>query len=477
MLITIDKQSTNTLIRQIYNQIRSQILNGKLPAGKKLPATRELAVDLSVSRNVVIEAYELLMAEGFLESKRGSGTYVAQGVCLDWEKFESSSTPENHLPVEQKITFIDFRSGVPDLNAIPQKKLAQLAYKTWVHSSKTAFSYDLPAGNRELRESITQYLKRTRGVVCDPKQIIITSGSVQGLSLAAKTLLSSGKRVLIEDPSNKDIRKIFAAQGAEIVPGPVDENGLITELLSTNEQIDVIQVTPSHQYPLGGILPIRRRLELIRFAQKMGAYIIEDDYDSEYRYEGPPVSSLQGLAPERVIYLGTFSKILFPSLRLGYMILPKELFSEALNLKRLSDIHTNSQNQLVLAEFIKNGGLERHIARMKKIYRKKRDHFIKSLKTEYPNELRIWGSSTGIHLVVEFPGVHFDESILTKIKASGVGVYPVEEHAIKKDTHTQKLIFGYGHLSEMQIEEGIKLFSKTLNEIIVPLVKQASFET
>lgn len=457
-MFIIEKNTSTPFIRQIYDQIRIQILGGQLPEGDKLPSTREMAAHLGVSRNVVIEAYDLLLAEGYLVSRHGAGTFVTHGITLDWKPQHPPEIAKDKNSNQSISISVDFRSGIPELNTIPQKRLARLAYQAWLDSPHSTFSYGAPQGELELRVSIANYLMKTRGTLCNPENIIITSGSVQGLSLISQLLMEKNFKntIIIEDPSNKDIRKIFTLPENQIIPVPVDQEGLMTEFLPKQTPVNAIQVTPSHQYPLGGILPIRRRLELIRYAQNADAFIIEDDYDSEFRYEGPPVSPLQSLAPDRVIYLGTFSKILFPSLRLGYMILPENLLEIAKNIKRLSDIHSNSQNQLILAEFIRDGGLERHISRVKKIYRKRRDKLIECLNREFSNQVEIWGQSTGLHLVAAFKKIKFETELLSKIIASGVKVYPVDEHAFKTGDQLNKLIFGYGHLPEDVIEDGVK---------------------
>lgn len=224
----------------------------------------------------------------------------------------------------------------------------------------------------------------------------------------------------------------------------------------------LIVVTPSHQYPLGGLLPIQRRIELIQYARSSNAYILEDDYDSEFRYEGPPVSSLQGLDPERVIYLGTFSKILFPALRFGYLILPPALYEHCQKLKLHDDNHSHTFEQLALARFIETGDLERYILKNRKIYRKRRDILITSLRSYFPNII-ITGQSTGLHLVAEFPGINFDEYLTAKLRNAGVKVYPVTIHT-NDQAHSSKLILGYSHLTPEQMNEGIKRIATALHQ-------------
>ncbi len=459
-MINLKRNTKTPLTRQIYEQLRMRILKGDLKAGERLPSSRELAISLNVSRIIVVEAYELLMAEGFLESVTGSGTYVAAGACLNQHLILQSNHINNSLLVENSIhpDLIDFRSGIPALELFPRKKWASIAHQVCLDAPETLLSYDQPEGRFELREVIAAYLGQTRGVACDPGQILITSGSVQGLVLVAQTLLSPTVAVMVEDPANRDIRKIFSATGARVIPVTVDELGIRTDRIYQDIKPGLIQVTPSHQFPLGGNLPIQRRIELVEFARTTGCYLVEDDYDSEFRYQGPPVSSLQGLDPDKVIYLGTFSKILFPALRIGYLVAPWELVDKFRSLKRLSDMHTNSLNQLTLAQFIREGHLQRHIFRMKKVYQKRRDALINSLQYHFPEEVKIIGAATGLHLVAEFINYEFNITLLEKIAKKGLKVYPVESHSMIKGSHIKQLIFGYGHLKEELIEKGIKRF-------------------
>ncbi|CEH30146.1 HTH-type transcriptional regulatory protein GabR [compost metagenome] len=454
--IPINRSVDIPLIRQVYQHIRERILNGELHAGYKLPSTRELASDLDVSRNVILEAYDQLLAEGFIETRRGSGTFVAAGTYLtEHKKMHVPSSVYRCQDENKHSNVISFRSGIPELDLFPRKTWAKLSHSIWNEASPSAFGYDIPEGRPELREVLSRYLLKTRGVYCHPEQLVITSGATQALTLVAKLFLSAGDEVIMEDPITNDIQMIFASQGASLYPVPVDEHGMKTFLLPENKSPKFVFVTPSHQFPLGGTLPIQRRIELINYAREVGSYIVEDDYDSEFRYEGPPVSSLQGLELERVIYIGSFSKILSPALRMGYIILPPQLIESCRRLKWFTDLHTPSLDQLILARFIDEGYLERHIARMKKLYRSRRDVLIRCLKTTFSEQIKIFGESTGLHLVVEFQGCLFSKEVLEKMLYFGIRIYPVEDHAIEKGRHNNRLILGYGHLKPEEIEEGI----------------------
>jgi GntR family transcriptional regulator/MocR family aminotransferase len=455
--IAVDRAQATTLIKQIYDQIRLSIVRGDLRAGEQLPSTRQLARDLHVSRIVIVEVYDQLLAEGYIESRPGSGTYVAEGVYLEGVQGEhfvpAHATPDDK---PQSRDIIDFRSGVPALDCFPRRLWGQLGSQVCAELPALAFGYGPPEGCAELRRALTRYLVKARGVRCHPDQIMITSGAAQAFSLLARLLSVSGDEVIIEDPVTYEVPSIFAGAGLALQPIPVDENGMRTELLPSKGRRAFVFVTPSHQFPLGGILSIQRRIQLIQFARATDCYIAEDDYDSEFRYTGTPVSSLQELAPERVIYIGTLSKCLSPALRLGYMVLPEPLIEPCRRLKRLSDIHSPALEQYTLARFIDEGYLERHIMKMKKIYRRRRETLIAALTTHFPRDVHISGDATGLHLIAEFHGRTFTDQTLADLEDAGVRFYPVELHAIRKGCHQSKAILGYGNLTQDEIEEGVR---------------------
>ncbi len=464
--LAIDRSAAMPLVRQIYLGVRSKILQGELRSGDRLPSTRNLARELHVSRNVVIEAYDYLLSEGYIESRRGSGNYVAEGVYLEQKTDMARVSPQyedREQATEQPSgALIDFRSGIPALELFPRKTWGRLSQQVCKEASAEAFGYGKPAGSPELRTILCKYLQRSRGVCCDPRQIVITSGATQALSLIAKVLLTDKSTVVIEDPITHDIQTIFTAGGASLYPVPIDENGMKTELLPPGKRPGFVFVTPSHQFPLGGTLPIQRRLQLIRYACSEGCYIVEDDYDSEFRYEGPPISSIQGLDRDRVIYIGSFSKILSPALRLGYLVLPAALVERYQDAKWFTDLHTPTLEQLTLGRFIEEGQLERHVANVKKLYKKRRDCLRTALHRAFPGDVSILGSSTGLHFVAAFPGHSFTAEVVQKIREAGVRAYPVEDHTIVKGQHRDKIILGFGNVTEGDIEEGVHRLRRAL---------------
>ncbi|SCY45989.1 MocR-like pyridoxine biosynthesis transcription factor PdxR [Alkaliphilus peptidifermentans] len=459
--ITIDKKINIPIIQQIYSQIRDAILSGKLKEGNRLPSTRVVAQELNVSRNVVIEAYDQLVSEGYIQGHKGSGTYITEDLQIDILK--ESSSPQKQIPSKDQEASIkiNFRSGIPALDYFPHNRWGHI-YKSICSEIETKdLGYSETIGHPRLRKTLADYLQQMRKVKCHENQIIITNGAVQALSIIAQVLLKEGDRFIIEDPTNIDIRKSFERRGAIGMPIPVDEQGLKTGLLPQELHPKLILVTPSHQFPLGGVMPIARRLELIQYAKQKNCYIIEDDYDSEYRYEGYPIPSIQGLAPENVIYIGTFSKILSPALRIGYLILPEKLVDSCSKEKHIVDLHTETLTQLALERFIEEGQLLKHIRKMKKIYKRRQNLLIHELKSNFPH-IKIMGESTGMHLVAQWRDKTFTKEDLDKLRSEGLNIHCVCEYTVGRDQHLNQLIFGYGNVEEKMITEGISVLKRII---------------
>lgn len=454
LFIELDKGSKRSYTKQIYRQFREKILNGELKPGERLPATRALSSELSVSRNTILSAYDMLMSEGYVQGIIGSGVYVkhgAQAFHQPEKMVEAPSLEADDLP----HNMINFDSGIPALDLFPRGKWNRFITKAMNEAPLSALGYDYPEGRPELRRVLAAYLKKVRGVDCHPEQIMITAGTKQGLSLIAKCLLNEHSEVWLEDPTNRNVKEIFSYHTDHITPIAVDAQGIQTNLFPRNKAPTFLFVTPSHQFPMGGILSIQRRLELAQFARDTGCYIVEDDYDSEFRYDGEPLNSLFELNRQQVIYVGTFSKILFPSLRLGYLVLPYPLVEKCRHWKRLGDHHSNSINQLALMGFIESGELERHIMRSKKIYGKRRDFLLSLLEKYFPHKVKVYGAPAGMHIVAEFDGITFTKELVARLKDTGTYIVPVENHAMIKGNHSSQIILGYAHLNQTQMEEGI----------------------
>ena len=462
--IFLDKTKRRSFTKQIYMELRGKILSGELEGGKSLPSSRDLSRDLCVARNTVLTAYDMLISEGAAYSVAGSGFYVSPGV-----KYEPQNTAVNDQQTASLSDFvitkttINFDSGLPSLDLFPRSKWNRTVSRAFLNAPVSALGYDDPQGRPEFRKILCSYLKKTRGISCGPEQIVVTAGTKQGLSLVAKCLLHSKSKVWIENPSNANVKLIFSYYTHKITPFEVDAQGLQPGLFPVKGKPTLIFTTPSHQFPMGGILPMQRRIELVRFARESGAYLLEDDYDSEFSYDAPPSNSLFELDGEHVIYVGTFSKVLFPSVRLGYLVVPLCLIPQMRELKRLADHHSNSAYQLALMQFIENGDLERHIRRMKIEYRKRRDCLLELLHTRFGARVRIQGSAAGMHVVAEFEGVTFTEERIRRLLRSGVYVVPVENHSLTKGNHTNQIILGYAGLTKEAMTRGLDLLKTELD--------------
>lgn len=460
--LALDRSCAVSLTRQLYRQLREAILSGRLQSGERLSSTRELAGCLNVSRNIVIDAFEQLQAEGYLVGRHGSGVYVEERLFLPGPDVPPSQPSLLAAAQEgNKSGLVDFRSGLPWLEAFPQRKWGRMLKEVCESIPTDQWSYGAAEGTYELRNALVTYLRRNRGVVCRPEHIIITAGAVQALAVASRALLSTPAPVLIEDPANKDVARIFSLAGGTMLPVGVDRHGLVTAQLPQGVSPAFTFVTPSHQFPVGGHLPVQRRVELVQFSRNTRSFIIEDDYDSEFRYRGSPISSLQGLAPDRVIYVGSFSKSLFPALRLGCLVVPDELIEKCREIKRLTDMQCPALEQFAMARFIAEGHFARHITKMRKIYKAKRDLLLGELHACF-GPIECFGDSTGMHVVVRFPGKVFDQSLLAACRKKGVVVYPVEEHALIKGNYSDHVILGYGHLDPALISEGVSRLEAAL---------------
>ncbi len=462
-VISLDRTSKKSLTRQLYEQMQQRILSGVLTEGYKLLSTRAMANELGVSRNVVLEAYDQLTAEGYIESRTGSGTFVAAGAVYAAKESVSLKEVKTIGFKSFNPNIIDFRSGVPDLSQFPVNQWIRITRDVYQEATPAQLAYGSPEGRAELREAIAEYVRVHRGVRCHTEQVLVTAGTTQAIGLVSRIMLhSTNKNVMLEDPITSDIRYIIEGFGGVIHPVGVDENGLKTKDLRKLPKPLFIYVTPSHQFPLGITMPIQRRVDLLNFVSKTNTYLVEDDYDSEFRYDAMPVNSIQGLDPKRVIYLGTFSKTLCPSIRVGYIILPEELIERGRRLKWFADLHNATMDQLVLARFIKKGYFARHVAKMKKIQKRKREVLIRSMEKHFGDKVSILGSATGLHLTARFPGVRFNSELLQELEEKGVKVYPVEEHAIRAGFYEDTIIIGYGMLDPGRIEKGVEILASVL---------------
>ncbi|WP_026395808.1 PLP-dependent aminotransferase family protein [Acetobacterium malicum] len=459
--INLNRNQEESLAEQIYHELKESIFSGELKADEKLPSTRGLSEFLSVSRNVVMEAYEQLWAEGYLYAKEGSGTYVSDGICFERKETASpdKETQSDNLLFPSKR--VNFRTGVPDLNTIPIKRWGQI-YKTVTETLEgRSLDYQNSFGMHALRKQLSIYLKRVRGVSSRPENIMIVNGAAQAFSLLSR-MVGKDEAVLVENPISQGIVYTLRNNGVIIKTIPVDENGIVTAALPEKPP-KLIFTTPSHQFPTGVVLSIKRRIELIEYARKHNCLIVEDDYDSEFRYEGNPIQSLQNLDPERVIYVGTFSKILSPALRMGYLVLPECLVAEMQNEKYVADIHSPVLEQLTLAKFIEAGYLTQHIRKMKGIYLKRRNHLEACLKEKFGEDVSVTGTRSGMHLVAAFKSIVFDAELRKALNEKQIFVTTLGDYFLNDNVNSgqakkagdQALVLGYGNTDLKAIEEGI----------------------
>lgn len=453
--INIDRKSRISLWKQLYIYYKELILSGKLKSKDKLPSTRELARDLNISRNVVIDCYEQLMAEGYVYSQNSSGTYVCEGIKFQQVKMQTESHCNKS---DNGIEKISFRTGVPDLDSIPIDKWAQVYKESILNMEVTQMDYQNSFGNYELRSELSSYLERVRGVCASPDNILITNGAAQAFSLLCQ-LVKDQEYVLVENPLSYGILHTLENNHITMKPIRVDEYGMVTSELP-KQSPSLIFTTPSHQFPTGVVLPINRRIEMIKYAQKHDTYIVEDDYDSEFRFCGNPIQSMQYLDPEKVIYVGTFSKTLMQALRIGYMILPDKLLGKIENIKYSADLHSPNLEQIALARFIKIGLFDRHVSKMRRLYLKKRNYLIQCLEKEFGEGITITGAHTGMHFAAAFKDVIFDKDIMSRISDKNIEITAMNKHYICDNSTSiidNTLIFGYGNIKTEQIEKGIKL--------------------
>ncbi|MEI5997446.1 PLP-dependent aminotransferase family protein [Paraburkholderia bengalensis] len=479
-------REAGNLSRQLADALREAVRNGAIRPGDALPSTRLLAASLDVARGTVIEAYEQLIAEGFLESKGRSATRVASALALP-RAIEPPArrsrairrTARSRLPAPaaafaqiagefRPLAPVPFAISVPGGLTAPADIWRRLGNRVRAKGEGAPAGYADPLGARPLREAIAQYVRKSRSVRCDADQVLITSGTQQGLYLASQVLLEAGDPVWVENPAYRGLTAILEStgHGDSMIRVPVDAEGIDVEAgIGMARRARAAFVTPSHQYPLGMPLSMARRAALLAWARKVNAWVVEDDYDSELRYQGHPFPSLQGLDPERVVYLGTFSKILYPSLRLGYVIAPADLIDAFCGARVLMDRHPPNADQHLLAAFIAQGHLERHIRRVRNVYAEHRTQLIETLTRLLPTPLAwVEPGDQGMHLVLWLAkGV--DDRIVAELAAkSGVSVRAVSP-MYARDTARSGLVLGFGGFSAGQMQDASQRLAAVIHEV------------
>jgi GntR family transcriptional regulator / MocR family aminotransferase len=459
--LNVDRKSGVSMTCQLIAQMREAILYGRIEANSKMPPTRNLASELGVSRNTIIQVYEQLIAEGYLNGVIGSGTYAADlGEHLKVKKRPVNIVPENTRN-EQNGKAIAFYAGNPDVSAFPRTMWAKALKEACLYADKEAFGYGEPKGNIELRKALAGYLYRAKGIYCGSERVFIVPGTSAALEMVSALLYTEECAAAVEDPCLKFVRRAISKNGFNMIPVESDSQGMRTELLPEGSNIKLIYTAPSHQYPLGGVLSIARRLDLLDYARDYGAYIIEDDYDSEFRYIGEPIQPLWSLSDERVIYLGSFSNVFSPSLRMAYLILPQSLTERMEAALSKINIWVGTIEQIALANLIESKQFDRHVYRMKRLYDRKRKLLIRCLKEAFGTEIRISGELAGFYIMITPERDITDEDKKSMIK-NGVEADYAEDYAVIKGRHKNGIVLGYGNLSEAEIEEGVKRLKNAL---------------
>lgn len=445
LLVPLRRDAREPLARQLEHQLRDAVRSERLAPDATLPSSRALAAQVGVARGVVVAAYEQLVAEGYLVSRPGGSTRVAR----------VPGTPARPRPATNPSPFeIDFRPGRPDLREFPRTAWLRSVRRVMAAAPATSLGYLGGQGTAELREALATYLNRSRGTCISPQDLVISTGFAQGIQLVVTALLAGGaRRIGVEDPYHPDYRAMITRLGAEAVPVPIDDQGMRVELLE-GLRLDAVLVTPAHQYPTGAVLPPERRAALLEWAERHDGTIIEDDYDAEFRYDRDPIGAVQGLCSDRTVYAGTASKTLAPGLRLGWLAAPRRLVEPIAAAKMAADQGSGSFEQLALADFIESGELDRHLRRVRPIYRRRRDAMLAALDRHLPGALPV-GASAGLHLLAWLPPGADDIALVARAADAGIGLVPAST-AWCGARPRPGLVFGYAATEEARIGIGVE---------------------
>jgi GntR family transcriptional regulator/MocR family aminotransferase len=465
---------------QLARALKQAILDGRCATASRLPATRVLARELDLSRNTVLAAYEQLAAEGFIEGKVGSGCYVATFVqaraapvvtpqaahvrrpALARRGKRAEALYPRAIPGRQHRGLrYNLQYGLPMTN--PQ--LASAWRRELNHAAAHAQTdYPDPQGLPELRREVCAYLARRRGIVCAPEDVLIVAGTQQAFALAADVLVDEGDRVVFEDPHYQGARQLFEARGAKVVACRVDHDGLVTDALPSGNGTRLAVVTPSHQFPTGAVLSLARRIDLLARAERSGCWIIEDDYDGEFRYDARPLAALKSLdRTDRVVYIGTFSKVIFPALRLGYMVLPLGLRQAFVAAKWLTDRGCPAIDQAALARLIGSGAFERHLRQAAKVLKARRMALLAALRRYAGDFVQVADSSAGMHILAWLPRhTHAQaQALVARAQERGLGLYLIEPYFLKPSPRPG-LLLGYADLPPADLQAAMKIFAECL---------------
>ncbi len=488
--LPLDRSAAEPLFRQLYTQAKQAILRGTLAPGMQLPPTRELCRLLGVSRQTVLNAYEQLSAEGYLSGTVGRGTFISDQLPLAARTVQPAAAPGLLRPLSargqayagamRQVRYHDsalraFRPSMPGLDLFPFDVWSRLEARRWRrlghsggHGGGQHLGYSDPAGFAPLRELLCVYLRASRAVNCTPDQIVITTGSQQGLYLLSALLLAPGDQAWVESPGYPGAAAPLVATGARVCTVPVNAGGMDVAYGAAHyPQAKMVLTTPSHQLPLGVTMSLQRRLELLRWAAAARAWIVEDDYDSEYRYSGPPLASLQSLDRHGcTVYVGTLSKVLFPGLRLGYLVAPPALVESVVRAKAVIDRHSALPAQMVLADFLEGGHFGRHIKRTREAYRERRDTLVSGIATHLDDELVCGPLDAGLDLCVQFRCRRDEAAVASAALAAGIDVRALSYYAhpgASADCGVAPgLLLGFAAIKPAQIGEGVLALARLL---------------
>ena len=461
--IPIDRASSLPLFRQVTEGLRQLILTGALPPGFRLPGSRKLARELTISRNLVTNVYEQLEAEGYLVPKRGAGTFVASGSVLENYNQNDSEykTLSRKSPEETGPESISFKTAVP-MESFPKARWAETLRDAALYSPDEHWGYGQRTGLSSLREELRSYLHRSKGIQCRPDQIFIVDGTSQALIISSQVVGQSTGTVVIEDPLLDHVSGTLQNCYSNLISVPVDEQGLQTDRLK-ELCYDAVHVTPSHHHPLGYCMPVQRRIHLVESARKKGAVILENDYDSEFFFSHSPISSLQILAPDSVVHIGTFSGTMYPAIRLGYLVVPERLVDDFNSSMKESGYYSSMIKQTAMALFLKRGYYERHILSLKKQYRNKHNIIRQALDQHLPVPFDLPGIMCGQYQAVRFPDISFHPDFDIILKDEGVYCEMASQHSGNPETVRNILVLSFGALSENDIHKGIKRLANAID--------------
>ncbi len=458
-------EGNEPLYVQLYQVIRKQIEQGEIPANTKLPSIRQLSRTIGVGKITVEAAYQQLLAEGYIESRARSGFYAAAVEEYRESKERNSEIASVTLQLKRKFEHLSFRynfhGSVVDIDHFPFANWRKCMLEA-MELYKNDFSfYGDDQGEPEFRLELARYLRQARTLVCEPEQILIGTGLQQAISFLCLMLRGMHRRVAVEEPGYADARIVFEHHGFEVVPIPLEEDGLSIDHLHQSGAT-VVYVTPAHQYPYGMVIPIAKRLKLLQWAKSTGGIIIENDYDGEFRYNVKPTPALQGLDQDgTVVYIGNFSKALSPALRMDYTVLPPALLERYLQYFQAYPSPVSRHLQRTMQIFMQKGFWEKHVRRMRTLYQKKHAALLKAIETYMPDSVSVLGHSAGLHILLEIKTDHAEQELVEMAAQAGVRVYPISRNWIGCKVQTPPRIkVGFGGLTEEEIAEGIRLLSE-----------------